>query len=54
MEKRSARKCCGLPRKAIHGSDLHVAQAGGGEPVEKVSYITTIGDQICGVGYYNQ
>jgi signal transduction histidine kinase len=24
----------------------------GGEPVEKVSYVTKVADQICGVGYY--
>ena len=24
----------------------------GGEPIEKSSYITRIGDQVCGVGYY--
>jgi signal transduction histidine kinase len=24
------------------------------EPVQKVSYVTKIGDQICGVGYYKQ
>lgn len=27
---------------------------GGTEPVQKVSYVTKIGDQICGVGYYKQ
>ncbi len=24
------------------------------EPVQKVSYVTKIGDQVCGVGYYKQ
>ena len=27
---------------------------GGKEPVEKVSYVTKVGDQVCGVGYYRQ
>ena len=27
---------------------------GGTEPVEKVSYVTKVGDQVCGVGYYQQ
>ena len=27
---------------------------GGTEPVQKVSYITRVGDQLCGVGYYKQ
>ena len=27
---------------------------GGTEPVEKVSYVTKVGDQVCGVGYYRQ
>lgn len=26
----------------------------GTEPVEKVSYVTKVGDQVCGVGYYRQ
>lgn len=25
---------------------------GGTEPVQKVSYVTKVGDQVCGVGYY--
>lgn len=25
---------------------------GGTEPVEKVSFVTKVGDQVCGVGYY--
>ena len=25
---------------------------GGGDPAPKVSYVTKIGDQVCGVGYY--
>ena len=25
---------------------------GSSEPVEKVSYVTRVGDQVCGVGYY--
>ena len=25
---------------------------GGNDPVEKVSYVTKVGDQVCGVGYY--
>ncbi|MGH8591779.1 MAG: cache domain-containing protein [Gammaproteobacteria bacterium] len=24
------------------------------EPLEKVSYVTKVGDQVCGVGYYRQ
>jgi len=24
------------------------------EPLPKVSYVTKIGDQVCGVGYYKQ
>jgi signal transduction histidine kinase len=27
---------------------------GGTEPVEKISRVTRIGDQICGVGYYKE
>jgi signal transduction histidine kinase len=27
---------------------------GGTEPVQKVSYVTKVGDQVCGVGYYKQ
>jgi hypothetical protein len=26
----------------------------GGDPVEKVSYVTKVGDQVCAVGYYKQ
>lgn len=29
-------------------------QPGGTEPVQKVSYVTKVGDQVCGVGYYKQ
>ena len=29
-----------------------VGCTGGGEPAPKVSYVTKVGDQICGVGYY--
>jgi len=25
---------------------------GGTDPVQKVSYVTKVGDQVCGVGYY--
>jgi signal transduction histidine kinase len=27
---------------------------GGTEPVPKVSYVTKVGDQVCGVGYYRE
>jgi signal transduction histidine kinase len=27
---------------------------GGTEPVQKVSYVTRVGDQVCGVGFYKQ
>jgi signal transduction histidine kinase len=27
---------------------------GGTDPVQKVAYVTKVGDQICGVGYYKQ
>lgn len=27
---------------------------GGTEPVQKVSYVTKVGDQVCAVGYYKQ
>jgi len=27
---------------------------GATEPVQKVSYVTKVGDQVCGVGYYKQ
>jgi signal transduction histidine kinase len=27
---------------------------GGTRPVQKVSYVTKVGDQVCGVGYYKQ
>jgi signal transduction histidine kinase len=27
---------------------------GATEPVQKVSYVTMVGDQVCGVGYYKQ
>ncbi len=26
----------------------------GGQPVQKVSYVTRVGDQMCGAGYYKQ
>ena len=29
-----------------------VQPGGGDEPADKVSFITKVGDQICGVGYY--
>jgi signal transduction histidine kinase len=27
---------------------------GGTEPVQKFTYVTKVGDQVCGVGYYNR
>ena len=27
---------------------------GGPQPVQKVSYVSKVGDQVCGVGYYKQ
>jgi hypothetical protein len=31
---------------------LLVATPGSGKPLEKTSFYTKVGDQICGVGYY--
>ena len=36
----------------VDGRPVRSLVAGGGEPAPKVSYVTKIGDQICGVGYY--
>lgn len=42
--------------KAVTGSVVEVPYAwprpSGGDPVKKVSYVTRVGDQVCGVGYY--
>jgi hypothetical protein len=44
--------------RAVEGSLTEVSymwpRPGGTEPVKKVSYVTKIGDQVCGVGFYEQ
>jgi signal transduction histidine kinase len=43
---------------AVEGKIMEVSyvwpKPGGTEPVKKVSYVTKVGDQVCGVGYYQQ
>ncbi|TCK28125.1 single cache domain-containing protein [Ancylobacter aquaticus] len=36
----------------VHAVSYAVPRPGGGQPVPKESYVTRIGDLVCGVGYY--
>jgi signal transduction histidine kinase len=45
-----------IVKAAVEGKlaevDYMFPRPGGTDPVQKVSYVTKVGDQVCGVGYY--
>ena len=44
-----------MMRTAVEGkiSEVLYPRPGSDEPIQKVAFVTKIGDQICGVGGYN-